>query len=97
MKLSEQQVEHVAELARLELSKKEKEKFKEQLSSILDYVEKLNRLNTAKTEPTANITGLENVIREDKAQKSEEKKRKRILDNAPNKKDNYLKVKAILE
>lgn len=66
MKLTKQQVEHVAKLARLGLSEKEVEKFQTQLSGILDYVEQLNEVNTEGVEPTAQVTGLLNVTREDK-------------------------------
>lgn len=65
MKLTKQQIEHVAKLARLGLTPKEVEKFQTQLSSILDYVEQLNEVNTDGVEPTAQVTGLTNVMRKD--------------------------------
>lgn len=65
MKLTKQQVEHVAMLARLGLSEAEIEKFQTQLSGILDYVEQLNEVNTEGISPTAQVTGLTNVMRAD--------------------------------
>lgn len=65
MKLSKEQVEHVARLARLGLTPKEVEKFQTQMSSILDYVEQLNEVDTSGVELTAQVTGLTNVMRED--------------------------------
>lgn len=65
-KLSIKDVEHIAELSRLKLSSAEKEKFAEQLSQILEYVGQLNEVDTKNVEPTAQVTGLVNVMEEDK-------------------------------
>jgi aspartyl-tRNA(Asn)/glutamyl-tRNA(Gln) amidotransferase subunit C len=67
MKLSTQEVEHIATLARLRLTEEEKEKYSGQLSGILDYVEKLSAVDTTNVEPTSQVTGLTNVSREDGA------------------------------
>lgn len=64
-KLSIEQVEHIAKLSKLELTDPEKELYSEQLSDILGYVEQLSEVDTDDVEPTANITGLENVLRDD--------------------------------
>ena len=69
MKLTKQEVEHIANLARLELTEKEKEKFSTQLSSILDFVKKLQKVDLSKVEPTAQVTGLLNVTRQDAVEK----------------------------
>ncbi|MBI5413665.1 Asp-tRNA(Asn)/Glu-tRNA(Gln) amidotransferase subunit GatC [Candidatus Peregrinibacteria bacterium] len=66
VKLTKEQVQHVAKLARLGLSEAEIAKFQTQLSGILDYVEQLNEVNTDNVAPTAQVTGLTNVMREDK-------------------------------
>lgn len=66
VKLTKDQVKHVARLARLGLSEAEIEKFQTQLSGILDYVEQLNEVRTDGVLPTAQVTGLLNVMREDK-------------------------------
>lgn len=65
MKLTKDQVKHVAALARLGLSDVETEKFQSQLSGILDYVEQLGKVDTEGVLPTAQVTGLLNVTRED--------------------------------
>jgi aspartyl-tRNA(Asn)/glutamyl-tRNA(Gln) amidotransferase subunit C len=69
-KLEIKDVEHIAKLSRLELTSAEKEKFAEQLSDILSYVDLLNEVDTANIEPTAQVTGLENVMVEDKIEES---------------------------
>lgn len=63
--LTQQQVRHIAKLARLKLSDEEVEKFSKELTSILGYIEKLNEVNTENVEPTAQVTGLHNVFRPD--------------------------------
>ncbi len=60
-------IPHVAKLANLTISKQEEEKFEKQISSILSYVEKLNELDTTGVEETSQVTGLENISREDKS------------------------------
>jgi len=98
-------VEHIAKLARIELTEKEKEKFTKELSSILDYVEKLKEVDTSQVEPVAQVTGLENVMREDKevksppafAKREKSKVRSKLLKQAPKRKGDYIKVPKILE
>lgn len=68
MKLSSNQVKHVSKLANLPLSKEEEAKYSNQLSRILDYMEKLNEIDTSKVEPTFNVNGLSNVMREDETE-----------------------------
>ena len=68
MALSEDDVRHIAELARLGLSDVEVKKFTVQLSNVLEYVEQLNEVDTSTVEPTSQVTGLTNVSREDAVQ-----------------------------
>lgn len=63
-------ITHIAKLANLIIKEDEKEKFATQLSSILEYVGKLNELDTSNVEPTSQVTGLENVLREDESRPS---------------------------
>ena len=63
--ISEDQVKHIAKLARLKLSDKEIKKFSGQLSDILKYVEILNKVDTEKVEETSQVTGLTNVSEKD--------------------------------
>ena len=88
-------VAHVAKLANLPLTDKEKRKFEKQLSSILNYIEKLNEIDTSNVEPTSQVTGLENVTREDKPSPS--LSQDEVLSNTLSKHNGLFKVKAILE
>jgi aspartyl-tRNA(Asn)/glutamyl-tRNA(Gln) amidotransferase subunit C len=65
MPLSLAEVEHIASLARLRLTPDEKDRFREQLSAILDYMTMLKRLDTAAIEPTATVLPLRTVLRPD--------------------------------
>ena len=58
-------IEHLAKLSRLKLTDAEKEKFSNQMGTIIEYIEKLSELDTENVEPTANLLGLSNVFRED--------------------------------
>ena len=93
MKFSNKEIEKIANLARLGLDKKDVKKFSKEMSSILDYVEKLKEVNTDNVEPTSQVTGLKDVLREDKV--GQEKNQSDILDNAPANKDDYIKVKNV--
>lgn len=66
MKLTKDQVKHVAKLANLPLTSEEEEKYSEQLSKILDYIDQLNSVDTKDVEPTFNVSGQSNVMSEDK-------------------------------
>ena len=96
-KLSVEQVEHIAKLARIELTDQEKEKFSKELSSILDYVGQLKKVNTKNIELIKQITGLENVDREDESGVKNQELRKKILEQAPRRKRDYFQVPRILE
>jgi aspartyl-tRNA(Asn)/glutamyl-tRNA(Gln) amidotransferase subunit C len=69
-KLSKEEIEHIARLSRLEITDEEKELYAGQLSSVLSYVEELGEVDTEGVEPTANVTGLKNVFRDDKVLES---------------------------
>lgn len=95
--ISKETIEHIAKLARIELSEKEKEKFSEELSSILDYIDKLNKANTNNIEPINQVTGLNNVFRNDVGRQVNSEIRNKIIKQAPEKKGNYYKVPKIFE
>jgi aspartyl-tRNA(Asn)/glutamyl-tRNA(Gln) amidotransferase subunit C len=95
MKLSLAQVEHVATLARLALTGEEKELYREQLSSILEYAERLQALDTEAIPPTATVLPLQNVMREDEVQPSLPVAD--VLANAPAVEDHCFRVPVILE
>ncbi len=95
MKISKQEVEHVAKLARLELAEEEKDRLTDQLSKILTYVEKLSELDTTGVEPTAHVLEIRNVMRDDAAAPS--LAQDRALANAPDKAAGHYKVPKIIE
>jgi aspartyl-tRNA(Asn)/glutamyl-tRNA(Gln) amidotransferase subunit C len=95
MALTREQVEHVAELAKLGLTEDEIETYRQQLSDILDYAAILQRLDTDHIDPTASVLPLHNVMREDKAAPS--LSQDDALANAPAATDGFFQVKAILE
>ncbi|NQV00980.1 MAG: Asp-tRNA(Asn)/Glu-tRNA(Gln) amidotransferase subunit GatC [Parcubacteria group bacterium] len=89
-------VDHISKLARLGLSAQEKNKLEKELPAILEFINKLNEIKTDKVEPTAQVTGLKNIVREDKGEKRTKQEAQKLLDLAPETKDDYVKVKAIL-
>jgi len=95
--VNQEEVRHIAKLARLGLTEEEVRKFQKDLAAILDMIEKLKEINVANVEPTTQVTGLENKMRPDESEKKGAEIRKNILANAPETKDGYIKVKAILE
>ena len=95
MKLSRAEVEHIAELAKLELTEEEKIKFCEQLSAILEYAEVLQQLDTEAIPPTATVLPLQNVMRPDEVAPSFSQED--ILANAPDAAEGCFRVRAILE
>ncbi|MBU1292031.1 Asp-tRNA(Asn)/Glu-tRNA(Gln) amidotransferase subunit GatC [Patescibacteria group bacterium] len=96
MAITKKEVEHIAKLARLGLSEQEKKKFTEELSAILSFVDKLNEIKIDKIEPTAQVTGLENITREDKGKKKTKKETDKLLNLVPEVENRHVKVKAIL-
>lgn len=95
MELSKQEIEHIALLARLGLTEEEKEKFAKQLSSILDYVEQLKEIDTDGVEPTAQVTGLENVMREDVMADCTKEVRDKLIKLVPDSEDDLVKTKSV--
>ena len=81
MKITIAEVEHVAKLARLEISFEEKENLTEQMNRILLYMEKLNELNTVGVQPTSHVLDLHNAFRADAVKES--LPREQTLENAP--------------
>ena len=89
-------VNHISKLARIGLAKDEKKKFEKELSSIFDFFTKLEEIKTDRVEPTAQITGLENVTREDKGREKTETETQKLLNLSPQTKNRQVKVKVIL-
>ena len=95
MEIGKEQVEHVARLARLEVSEDEKALFARQLSSILTHIDQLKELDTAGVEPTATVLPTDNVLREDEVRPS--LTQEQALANAPDQADGFFRVPKILE
>jgi aspartyl-tRNA(Asn)/glutamyl-tRNA(Gln) amidotransferase subunit C len=96
MSLTQKEIEHIADLARINLNDSEKEKMTRELGLILDYIGKLNEVNTRGIEPIAQITGLENVFRSDELERPLSSVEKFLLSQFPDGANSYLRVKKIL-
>ena len=97
MQLTKKEVAHLAKLARLELSEKELEIYRLQISDVLGYVAKLNEINTDGVEPTTQVTGQTNEFRDDQVQSSHLKTRDAILGQFPERIGDHLRVPAVFE
>lgn len=95
MALTIAEVEHVAHLARLRLSAEELEQMRTDLSHILDYIDMLKEVDVSDVAPTAQVTELFNVMRDDAVRPS--LPREDVLANAPDAQDGMFHVKAIFE
>lgn len=94
MQLSREDIEKLSKLARIELSEEEKEKYRNEITQVLDYVEQLNEVNTEGVVPVAHVTGAFQELREDVVQAtagSEE-----LISLAPESQDNQVKTKKVL-
>jgi len=95
MKLSREEVLHVALLARVGLSEDEVNRLREQLSNILENFEVLQQVDTSGIPPTAQSVALQNVVSDDKVTSS--LPQNQVLANAPKKEGNFFRVRAVLE
>lgn len=94
-KLSREDVLKLARLARISLTDEEVEKYAEELSAILQYVEQLSAVDVTGLEPTNQVTGLTNVMRKDEVIEYGYEPSK-LLENVPSVQDNHLKVKRMI-
>jgi aspartyl-tRNA(Asn)/glutamyl-tRNA(Gln) amidotransferase subunit C len=95
MHLTIEEVEHIADLARLELTEEEKSRFREQLSAILDYAARLQALDTSGISPTASVLQARSILRPDQARPGltlEE-----LMKNAPQSENGQFRVPPVLE
>ena len=95
MKITREEVRRVALLARLQFTPEEEERLTGQLDAILEYMEKLNRLDTEKVEPLAHAVDVVNAFREDRV--VNEPQPENLLANAPAKENSFFKVPKIIE
>ncbi|KKQ78627.1 MAG: Aspartyl/glutamyl-tRNA(Asn/Gln) amidotransferase subunit C [Parcubacteria group bacterium GW2011_GWC2_38_7] len=95
MKLDKAQIEHLANLAKLDISEEEKAKYAEQLSSILEYMDKLNEIDTTNVEPLSQVSGAIDVLRLDAVKQcfSQEK----VLAEVPVLEKRQIKVKKVFD
>lgn len=93
--ISDETIEYVGILAKLELSDSEKEKAKQDMGRMLDYIDKLNELDTTGVEPMSHVFPVQNVFREDVV--TNEDNSEAILANAPSKKDGSFSVPRTFE
>jgi aspartyl-tRNA(Asn)/glutamyl-tRNA(Gln) amidotransferase subunit C len=94
MPISLEDVEYVANLAKLELSEEEKRRFQKELSNIIKYIDQLNELDTEDVPITSHVALLQNVFREDEILPSLSPDE--ALANAPEKKDDFFKVPKVI-
>jgi len=95
MKMQKEVIEHIAKLARIELTQEEKDLYSNQLSDILGYVNELQKLDISNVADVGQITGLENQLAKDKIIECGISKED-LFKNAPDTKDGYIKVKSVL-
>ena len=95
MKLTREEVLHIALLARLGVTEAEVDKLREQLSNILENFEALQQVDTSDIPPTAQSIALQNVVSNDEVASS--LPQSQVLANAPHKEGNFFRVRAVLE
>ncbi len=96
MFLDSKQIDHLAKLARLELSQEEKELYAVELADILDYFKKLRGLDTAGLEPMSQVIESQNIFRADEIIDCPAEVQSKIINNAPDKIGRHIRVKKIL-
>jgi len=95
--ISKEEIKHIAKLARIELRDEEVQKFQKELSSILDYIEQLKEADVSKTiSLKKDLIKFKGATRQDKEIQKPVEQSLKLIDLAPDKKDNYLKTKKIL-
>lgn len=95
MSLTKEEVEHIAELARLDLTEEEKARYREQLSEILDYAARLQSVDTSHISPTATVLAQRTVLRPDVAARG--LSTDEALRNAPNAEQKQFRVPPVME
>jgi len=94
MTITQEEVEHIAKLARLELTEEEKKRFQVELGKIIEYFDQLKKLDTERVPPMTHAVPIENVLREDQVKPS--LPAEEALQNAPEKKDSYFQVPKVV-
>ncbi len=94
--ISKEEVKHIAKLARIGLSDAEIKKFQKELSSIIDYISKLKKVDVKGVDSSFHPSRTQNVAREDKSKEKKEEEGERLIKAAPWRKGRYIKTKRIL-
>ncbi len=95
MKVSEDEVRHIAELARIKFSDEEIAKYTKDLAGIVEFAEQLNEVDVTDVKPTAHILDIHNVFRKDEVHESYD--REKLLQNAPTKAAGCVSVPKVVE
>lgn len=96
MQLTKEEVQAIAELARIELSEEEIVERQKDLSNVLGYFEKLSELNTDNVEEIGHITGMTDVYRNDMVESATDEEKERMMNNLKDEQGGYIKVKSVL-
>lgn len=97
--LTDKEVKHIADLARIKIDEKEEKSLKKDLSSILEYINKLNEVDTTGVEPLYQTTGLVDSFRSDEPRgefEMNENLNEKLIGQAPHKEGRFIKVKPVL-
>ncbi len=97
MRISDETIDYVGILAKLDLDEQEKEQAKTDMGNMLDYIDKLNELDTDGVEAMSHVSPIHNVFREDIVEERTLDDRKKILQNAPKQKDGCFVVPKTVE
>ena len=95
--IDKKQIQHIAKLVNIKLTDSDVKKYQKQLGSILDYVDHLQKAKIQGVEPYQDLIGLKNVFREDKVLTLDSEPNSRLLKEAPEKHDRFIKTKNPLQ
>ena len=95
MRITKEEVRHIALLARVAMTEEEIERMRDQMSHILDSIDVLGQVDTEGVEPTGHSADLESVMRDDVVRKS--RPQEEVLANAPRREGDFIRVRAVLE
>ncbi len=97
MSLTREDIKGIANLARLSLTPEEEIRYAEELSVVLSYIDTLNEVETEGVMPTTQVTGLEDIMRDDVVKNSDDETRKKIVTLFPHSENNMLSVPRVFE
>jgi aspartyl-tRNA(Asn)/glutamyl-tRNA(Gln) amidotransferase subunit C len=95
--ISKEETEHIAKLARLGLNEEEIRRYQKDLSSILDYIEKLKGVDVESVKPFTHPIKMSNVTRRDEVKSLQKEQTEKLIRLMPEQKDGFLKVKSVFE